>query len=65
MATARKSSELRLLTTLRSNIYLTGVLSLLITIVLAFGLGRRLTQLILNLVGGMNQVTAGDLSVKL
>ena len=65
VATARKSSELRLLTELRSNIYLTGVLSLLITIVLAFGLGRRLTQPILNLVGGMNQVTAGDLSVKL
>ena len=37
----------------------------MITTILAFGLGRRLTQPILDLVGGMNQVTAGDLSVKL
>jgi class 3 adenylate cyclase len=65
VATARKSSELRLLTELRDSIYLTGLLSLLITVVLALGLGRKLTQPILNLVGGMNQVKAGDLQVRL
>lgn len=65
VATARKSLELGLLNELRDNIFFTGALSLVITTVLAFGLGRRLTQPILDLVSGMNQVTAGDLSVKL
>lgn len=54
LATANKSRELTLLTDLRDEIFLTGALSLLITVLLALALGRRLTQPILNLVGGMN-----------
>jgi adenylate cyclase len=41
------------------------VLSLVITVGLALVLGSRLSQPILRLVGGMNQVKAGDLSVTL
>lgn len=65
VATVSKSHELSLLTELRDDIFVAGALSLLITVVLALVLGRRLTQPILNLVGGMNQVKAGDLSVTL
>lgn len=65
VATARKSRELQLLAELRDNIFLAGGLSLLITVFLALVLGRQLTQPILRLVGGMNLVKAGDLSVRL
>lgn len=65
VATANKSAELSLLTELRDNIFLTGALSLAITVVLALVLGQRLSQPILDLVGGMKQVTDGDLSVRL
>ena len=65
VATAIKSRELGLITQMRDSIFVTGALSLVITVVLALGLGRRLTQPILDLVGGMNQVTEGDLSVTL
>jgi class 3 adenylate cyclase len=65
VATADRASELALLTMLRDNIILAGVLSLVITVGLALVLGSRLSQPILRLVGGMNQVKAGDLSVTL
>ena len=65
LATAPKALELSILTQLRDSIILTGALSLLITVLLALILGRRMSQPILRLVGGMNQVTAGDLSVRL
>jgi class 3 adenylate cyclase len=63
IATVPKSLELRVLDTIRNNIILTALLSLLITIILAFLLGRTFSRPILRLVKGMNKVKEGDLAI--
>jgi class 3 adenylate cyclase len=63
VATVPKSTELRILEAIQENIFITAVISLLVTIVLAFFLGRTFSQPILRLVKGMNKVKKGDLSI--
>jgi class 3 adenylate cyclase len=63
VATVQKSTELRILEAVQDNILITAVISLGITIVLAFFLGRTFSQPILRLVRGMNKVKKGDLSI--
>jgi class 3 adenylate cyclase len=65
VATVPQRFELQILKDLQENIYLTAVISILITIILAFVLGRTLSRPILRLVDGMNKVKAGDLDVEL
>ena len=63
VATVSKSIELRILEAIQENIFITAAISLLITIILAFFLGRKFSQPILRLVKGMNKVKKGDLSI--
>jgi len=63
IASVSKSAELKILSVLQQNIFLTAIISFLITILIAFILGKTLTKPILNLVSGMNKVSDGDLSV--
>jgi class 3 adenylate cyclase len=63
VATVQKSTELRILEAVQDNILITAAISLGITIVLAFFLGRTFSQPILRLVRGMNKVKKGDLSI--
>jgi class 3 adenylate cyclase len=63
VATVQKSTELRILEAVQDNILITAVISLGITIVLAFFLGQTFSQPILRLVRGMNKVKKGDLSI--
>ncbi|MBT3345001.1 MAG: HAMP domain-containing protein [Gemmatimonadetes bacterium] len=65
LATAVKSRELAILDAIRGNIFLTAGVSLLVTLLLAQVLGRRLTQPLQHLVAGMDQVKDGDLQVQL
>jgi len=63
IASVSKSAELKILSVLQQNIFLTAVISFLITILIAFILGKTLTKPILKLVSGMDKVSGGDLSV--
>jgi len=63
IATVPKSVELRILGAIQNNILITAAISLGITIILAFFLGRTFSQPILRLVRGMNKVKKGDLSI--
>ena len=63
IATVPKSIELRVLKTIQNNIILTGLISLLITMILAFLLGRTFSRPILRLVKGMNKVKEGNLTI--
>jgi class 3 adenylate cyclase len=63
VATVKKSTELRILEAIQENIFITAAISLFITIILAFFLGRTFSQPILRLVKGMNKVKKGDLSI--
>jgi class 3 adenylate cyclase len=63
VATVQKSSELRILEAIQDNVLITAAISLGITIILAFFLGRTFSQPILRLVRGMNSVKKGDLSI--
>ncbi len=63
VASVPKSAKLKILSVLQQNIFLTAAVSFLITIIIAFILGKTLTKPILNLVSGMNKVSDGDLSV--
>ena len=65
VATVPKRFELHLLAELQNNILLVAFISLLITVVLAFLLGRTLSRPILRLVASMNQVKGGNLEVSL
>jgi class 3 adenylate cyclase len=64
LATVPKSDELVILSVMQQNIFLTAGISFLITLLIAFILGKTLTRPILKLVSGMNKVSGGDLSVK-
>ncbi len=55
--------ELSILTSLRNNILLTGGGFLLLTIILAYWLGRNFSRPILALADGMNQVKSGNLEI--
>jgi class 3 adenylate cyclase len=59
----QKSAELRILEAIQDNILITAAISLVITVILAFFLGRTFSQPILRLVRGMNKVKKGDLSI--
>jgi HAMP domain-containing protein len=63
VATVQKSAELRILEAIQDNILITAAISLVITVILAFFLGRTFSQPILRLVRGMNKVKKGDLSI--
>jgi class 3 adenylate cyclase len=63
VATVPKSIELRILEAIQDNILVTAAISLIITMLLAFVLGRTFSQPILRLVRGMNKVKKGDLSI--
>ncbi|MBT6627835.1 MAG: adenylate/guanylate cyclase domain-containing protein [Gemmatimonadetes bacterium] len=65
LATTLKSRELAILNELRGSIFATAGLSLLVTLLLAQVLGRRLTQPLQRLVEGMDEVKAGNLDVSL
>ncbi len=65
IASVPMENELGILEVLEDNILLVGGVSLIVTLLLAFLLGRRLSQPILRLVAGMNRVEAGDLDVSL
>ena len=65
VASVLAANELGILAVLENNIVLAGAVSLGVTLLLAFYLGRRLSQPILRLVAGMNRVKAGDLEVSL
>lgn len=65
LATVPKALELSILKALQNNIFITALISLIITIILAFFLGDTFTNPILKLVGSMNRVKEGDLSVTL
>ena len=64
LASVPKRQELQIIDELTDNIYYTAAISFLITVVLAFVLGRTLSRPIHRLVGGMNKVKAGDLDVE-
>jgi len=63
IATVPKSIELRILDAIQKNILIIAGISLAITIILAFFLGRTFSQPILRLVKGMNKVKKGDLAI--
>jgi len=63
IATVPKSTELQILEAVQDNILVTAAISLAITIILAFFLGRTFSQPILRLVRGMNKVKKGDLAI--
>jgi HAMP domain-containing protein len=63
VATVPKSTELQILEAVQDNILITAAISLGITIILAFFLGRTFSQPILRLVRGMNKVKKGDLAI--
>ena len=65
VATANKSTELKILETLQNKIFLAAAVSIAITVVLALVLGRTMSRPVLRLVEGMNQVKAGNLGVSL
>ena len=65
IASVLTANELGILGVLENNIIKAGGVTLGITLLLAFFLGRRLSQPILRLVEGMNRVKAGDLDVSL
>jgi class 3 adenylate cyclase len=63
IATVPKAVELRILRALQNNIILIALISVIITIFLAFFFGRSFSRPILRLVNGMNKIKEGDLSV--
>lgn len=65
VATAVKSRELAILHMLQENIFVTAAISLLVTLLLAQVLGRRLTKPLQHLVAGMDDVKEGNLHVQL
>ena len=65
LATVPKALELSILKALQNNILITALISLIITIILAFFLGDTFSKPILKLVSSMNRVKEGDLSVTL
>ncbi len=52
-----------MLRALQSNIFLIAIISIILTIFLAFFFGRSFSQPILRLVNGMNKIKEGDLSI--
>lgn len=62
LATVPKAVELEILKTLQKNIFLTAVISLVITILLALLLGKAFSKPVLQLAKGMNKVKEGDLN---
>lgn len=62
LATVRQASALVILSALQENILITAAISLLITLIFAFFLGRTFSRPILRLVKGMNLVKQGELN---
>jgi len=60
LATIPKRLELRILEELRANILLTGLIALVLTMLLAFILGRTFSRPILSLVHSMNRAKEGE-----
>jgi len=60
LATVNQEKELQIIDELTRNIFLTAIISVIITILLALILGRTFSKPILNLVAAMNRVKAGD-----
>jgi class 3 adenylate cyclase len=65
LASVSKTAELKFLNALKNNIFLTALISFVITILIAFLLGKNFSRPILRLVEGMNKVKEGDLNVKI
>ncbi len=65
IATVPEAYEFAIIDTLEDIIHRAAVAALLLTLALAFVLGRRLSRPILRLVEGMNRVADGDLDVEI
>ena len=64
VASVPKAKELKIIDELQESILLTAAISILITVLLAFILGKTLSRPIHRLVVGMNKVKGGDLDVE-
>ncbi len=65
LATIPKPVALKVLDVIKKNILIVAGIGFLLTLILAFSLGRTFSKPILNLVSGMNKVKEGDLNVEL
>jgi class 3 adenylate cyclase len=65
LASVPKTTELKFLSDLQNNIFLTAIISFVITLLIAFILGKNFSRPILRLVKGMNKVKEGDLNINI
>ena len=63
IATVSKAIELRILRALQNNILFIALISIALTLILAYFFGRSFSRPILRLVSGMNKIKGGDLSI--